>query len=80
MTSSEYIEQEVVERLRGLPSDKQQELLDFAEFLRQRAMASPARPHQSVRGLWVDLAVDVTEEDIDQARREMWATFPRDIA
>jgi hypothetical protein len=71
------IEQAVVELLRGLPVDRQREVLDFAEFLRQRH--GPRSPRQSVRGLWADLNIDVTEEDIAEARREMWGGFPRDI-
>jgi hypothetical protein len=71
------IEQAVVELLRGLPVDRQRQVLDFAEFLRQRH--GLRRPRQSVRGLWADLNVDVTEEDIAEARREMWGGFPREI-
>jgi hypothetical protein len=34
---------------------------------------------QNVRGLCADLKVDISEEDISQARQEMWGNFPRDI-
>ena len=71
------IEQAVLEKLRQLPIDKQQELLNFAEFLYQKNI--PKSPLRSVRGLCADLAVDITEEDITQARQEMWGNFPRDI-
>jgi hypothetical protein len=38
-------------------------------------------PKQSLYGLWADLGIDISEEDIDQIRREMWGNFPReDIA
>lgn len=70
------IEQAVLEKLRQLPVDKQQELLNFADFLYQN---TPKTPLHSVRGLCADLAVDITEEDITQARQEMWGNFPRDI-
>jgi putative lipoic acid-binding regulatory protein len=33
---------------------------------------------KSLRGLWKDLNVHLTAEDIDQARKEMWANFPRE--
>jgi hypothetical protein len=62
--------------LRQLPVHKQQELLDFAEFLYQKMTKPPLR---SVRGLCADLKVDITEEDIALARQEMWGNFPRDI-
>ncbi|RUR75321.1 DUF2281 domain-containing protein [Chlorogloeopsis fritschii PCC 9212] len=63
------IEQAVLERLRQLPIDKQQQLLDFAEFLSQKT--TPKTPLQTVKGLCADLKVDITEEDIAQARQEM---------
>ncbi|WP_414624582.1 hypothetical protein [Calothrix sp. CCY 0018] len=71
------IEQAVLEKLRHLSVDKQQQLLDFAEFLSQKTI--PKTPLQNIRGLCADLKVDVTEEDIAQARQEMWGNFPRDI-
>ncbi|MBW4624105.1 MAG: DUF2281 domain-containing protein [Brasilonema octagenarum HA4186-MV1] len=70
------IEQAVLEKLRQLPVDKQQELLNFAEFLYQENTSKT--PLRSVRGLCADLKVDITEEDIAQARQEMWGNFPRD--
>jgi hypothetical protein len=57
--------------------DKQQQLLDFAEFLSQRMTFKT--PLQSVKGLCADLKVDVSAEDIAQARQEMWGNFPKDI-
>ncbi len=71
------IEQAVLERLRQLSVDKQQELLDFADFLYQKNPTKP--PLRSVRGLCADLKVDITEEDITEARQEMWGNFPREI-
>lgn len=71
------IEQNVLDKLRKLPPEKQQELLDFAEFLYQKTTVK--QPLQSVRGLCADLKVDITEEDIAEARKEMWSNFPREI-
>jgi hypothetical protein len=69
------IEEQVLEKLRGLPSEKQKEVLDFVDFLKEKAK----KPRRSLLGLWADLNVHITEEDIAQARREMWGNFPRDI-
>jgi hypothetical protein len=33
-------------------------------------------PRRSLRGLWE--GVDISEEDIDEVKREMWSGFPRD--
>ncbi len=71
------LEQAVLDKLRELPPDKQQEILDFAEFLQQKSL--PKKPLKSVKGLCADLKVDITEEDIAQARQEMWGNFPREI-
>ncbi|NET61702.1 MAG: DUF2281 domain-containing protein [Symploca sp. SIO2E6] len=71
------IEEAVLEKLRQLPLAKQQELLDFAEFLYQKIMVKSSL--SSVKGLCADLKVDITEEEIAEARKEMWGNFPRDI-
>ena len=71
------IEQAIVEKLRVLPVEKQQEVLDFVEFLQHKS-APPRRRHSPI-GLCADLNVDITEADIAEARREMWGNFPRDI-
>jgi hypothetical protein len=71
------IEQEVIEKLRTLPADKQSEVLAFVESLQRQMSADP--PPRSLRGLWADLDISITDEDIAAARREMWAGFPRDI-
>ncbi len=70
------IETEVIEKLRSLSSDKQQQVLDFVEFLQQKSI--PKRPRPSLKGLWADLNIDISEADIDEARREMWGNFPRE--
>ena len=70
------IEQSVLEKLRVLPPEQQREVLDFAEFLHQRSIAK--RPRRSLKGLWADLGVQITAEDIAEARREMWGNFPRE--
>ncbi len=75
-TKASPIEQKVVEKLRALPPEKQQEVLDFAEFLEQKN--TPKRARRSLLGLWADLGVKITEEDIAEARREMWGNFPRE--
>ena len=70
------LEQAVLEKLRQLPVDKQREVLDFAEFLHQKV--TPKTPLRSVKGLWADLDIEITEEDIAQARKEMWGNFPEE--
>jgi EAL domain-containing protein (putative c-di-GMP-specific phosphodiesterase class I) len=76
--ASMTIEQQVLEKLRDLPPEKQKEVLDFVDSMREKNDAKKAR--RSLRGLWKDLNIDITEEDIAQARREMWGNFPRDVS
>ncbi|MGL6140321.1 MAG: DUF2281 domain-containing protein [Planktothrix sp.] len=71
------LEQAVLDKLRTLPLDKQQEVLNFTEFLQQKNL--PKRSLKSVKGLCADLKIDITEEDIAQVRQEMWGNFPREI-
>jgi hypothetical protein len=72
------IEQQVVEKLRDLPPEKQKEVLDFVDFLKEKNGA-PKNQRRSLLGLWSDLNIHITEEDIVEARREMWGNFPRNV-
>jgi hypothetical protein len=71
------LEQEILDALRGLPADKQQEVLNHAKHLRSE-LGQGRPPRKSGRGLWANLHIDLSAEDIDEARREMWNKFPRD--
>lgn len=71
------IEEQVLEKLRHLPPEKQKEVLDFVDFLKEKN--GTAKPRQNLRGLWAGLNIQITEEDIAEARREMWGSFPREI-
>lgn len=71
------IERQVVEKLRDLPPEKQKEVLDFVDSLKKKN--GRKQPRRSLLGLWADLKIHITEEDIAEARREMWSNFPRDI-
>lgn len=42
MLSTAHLEQALLDHLRQLPTEKQQEVLDFAEFLRQKVSPPPA--------------------------------------
>ena len=60
------VEEAVVENLRTLPPERQQEVLDFVELLAQRTTRE--RPRRSAEGLWADLGISVAEEVFTQAR------------
>jgi Protein of unknown function (DUF2281) len=69
--------EQVLEKLRELPPEKQQEVLSFVDSLAEKDGAK--KPLRSPGGLWKDFDIHITEEDIADARREMWGNFPRDI-
>jgi hypothetical protein len=71
------IEEQALEKLRDLSPEEQKEVLDFVDFLKKKNGAP--RKLRSLEGLLEDLNVDITEEDIAEARREMWGNFPRDL-
>lgn len=73
------IEEAVVEKLRLLPREKQQQALEFVEFLEQKTAPKLAKTLlSSSYGLCADLNISIGKEEIDEARREMWANFPRE--
>ena len=72
------ITEEVIEKLRALPEEKQRLVLEYVESL-----GGPPKPPSEapvrLKGLWAGLGIDVSEEDITEARREMWVNFPREL-
>ena len=68
------IEKSILEKLLKLPVDKQQEVLDFVESLEKKA--GQRRSRRSLKGLWADLEVNISADDIAEARRETWGGFP----
>ncbi len=71
MTTAEII----AAKAKALPPEAQREILDFVEFLQDRERRRTS--HRSLCGAWSDLGVDVSGEEIDEARREAWGDFPR---
>lgn len=66
----------VVEKLKTLPKGRQQEVLDFAEFLGEKE--KPKMPRRSMQGILADLNIKFTEADLREARNEMWRGYTKD--
>lgn len=66
----------VIEKVKALPVNRQQEVLDFAEFLESKEAAKP--PRRNLRGALAHLNIDFTEEDLREARNEMWRGYTKD--
>jgi hypothetical protein len=83
------IAEQIYEKVKQLPPETQAKVLDFAEGLAEetggkRPPLNPppalAEPVSGLRGLWRDLAFEpISSETIEEARREMWGGFPRDL-
>ena len=69
------VEQAILEAVRNLSADKQQEILSHATRLCYETATK--KPFKSIKGLWSDLGVSLSVEDIDANQREMWKNFPR---
>lgn len=60
------LEQALLEILRELPVNEQQEVLDFAQYLKYKNQ--PKQQKRSLKGLWADLNIQITEEDIAEVK------------
>ena len=70
------LEQAILEAVRALPAEKQREVLNHAARLRDEA--GKKMPFKSVKGLWADLGISLSPDEIEENRRDMWRNFPRD--
>jgi hypothetical protein len=68
------LEQAILEAVRTLPVEKQQEVLNHAARLRDEAGGKI--PFKSVKSLWADLGISLSAEEIEENRRDMWRNFP----
>lgn len=69
-------ESSVIEKILSLTPEQQRDVLEYVEQMLQSGSANP--PRRSMLGIWADLGVKISEEDIAEARREMWGNFPRE--
>jgi hypothetical protein len=74
------LETELIEKIKQLPADKQllvKSLVD--ELARIRTQFAPAAAPPWYGSLEY-LGKTISEEDIAEARREMWGHFPREVS
>ncbi len=64
------------DKVRMLPAEKQQEVVDFVEFLHEKSIPEVRKP--KLKGLCADMGLRISEEEIAEARHEMWGRFPRE--
>lgn len=68
--------EQIIEKAKSLPPEKQQRLLELAEGM-EGEHEKPRRSLRDFQGLLK--GVDVSPEDLAEARREMWGNFPREF-
>lgn len=71
----DLIEEEVLRELERIPAEKRPEVLKTVQELRRQY--APEFKFTSVEGLWSDCGIDLSGEEIDELRREMWTPSPR---
>src|SRR5580698_3898252 len=64
------LEQAILEAIHALPPEKQREIFDYASRLRAETTKKP--PFRSIEGLWDELGVALSAEEIEENQREMW--------
>ncbi len=69
-------EEVLLQKIKVLPPDLKQKAIEFVESLQKKAQKRT--PRVSLEGIWADMDVNITEEDIREARQEMWGNFPRE--
>ncbi len=81
MATHEPTFEEVLDLAKRLPPRQKLRLIEAMvpdlDAPLQQAEGQP-RLLRSLYGLWRDLGITISAEDIDEARRDMWGTFPRD--
>ena len=57
------LEQAILDAVRALPAEKQQEILSHAARLRDESVQK--KPLKNVRGLWADLGISLSAGEIE---------------
>ena len=69
-------EKALINQLRELPPVAREEVLTFIEFM--QAKHGVFRSHRGIKGLWAEEEIAISDDDISEARRECWGSFPRE--
>ncbi|HAZ47968.1 MAG TPA: hypothetical protein DDW76_00160 [Cyanobacteria bacterium UBA11369] len=69
---------EIIDQVKQLSLSDKVRLIEQVtpQIKRELRVLGLVTPRKSLRGIWRGL--NITEDDINQARSEMWANFPRE--
>ncbi len=73
------LQAELIEKIKRLPEDKQLLVKSLVDELARRPAEPTAQSAQAWFGCLEHLGLSITEEDVAEARREMWGSFPREV-
>ena len=77
MQATKLTKQQIYKAIDELPPESLPEVAQFLEFLKFKQAQEQAIPQKRIvklGGLWKDQP-EITDEDIAEARREMWSKF-----
>ncbi len=69
--------EKLIEKVAHLPPERQMEILDFAEFIANKAANDV--PLHDPEGMLADIPSNLTLEEFKAARREAWKNAPREF-
>jgi len=70
------VAESVLQKIQSLTPDQQRKVMNLVDEL---AKANTNKHHgRSLMGVFSHLNIHITEDDIAEARREMWGKFPRE--
>lgn len=70
------VSESIIRKIESLTPEQQREVEQMVDRLANGEQQK--KPRRSLMGLFEDLNLHITEEDIAEARREMWGNFPRE--
>lgn len=71
------VKEQLFQKLETLLPEEQEAVIQFVDFLQfkrslQKPQETSIHPRNSLKGLWANLPINITEEEITEARQEMW--------
>lgn len=71
------VKEQLFQKLETLLPEEQEAVIQFVDFLQfKRNLQKPQEinlpPRNSLKGIWANLPIDITEKEITEARQEMW--------
>lgn len=70
------VSEAIIKKMQALTPEQQREVIAFVDALAKANQTK--QPRKSLMGVFAGLNVHISEDDIAEARKEMWSNFPRD--